>query len=104
MTIFDNASADIKTKSADVLLKIVIRSFEWNEDRVTVFLKWTDFRYFYLFVRTANYKLDFFAKLYFPLFHESRQLKFAFFISLTSAIAFLLRQEKAFFHISSKSG
>ena len=43
MIVFNNTSAAIKTKSADVLLKND-RNFEQNEDPVTVFLKWTDFR------------------------------------------------------------
>ena len=43
MTIFNNTSANIKTKSADVSIIENGHTFEWNEDRVTVFLKWTDF-------------------------------------------------------------
>ena len=39
--IINNTSAEIKTKSADVLLKMII--IYRTEDRATVFLKWTDF-------------------------------------------------------------
>ena len=39
--IFNITSPEIKTKSADVLLK------KRAEDRVTVFLKWTDFILFF---------------------------------------------------------
>ena len=30
--------------------------FEWNEDRTTVFLKWTDFRYIYAFYKTKDFE------------------------------------------------
>ena len=38
MIIFNITSAEIKTKSADVLLKMIV-TFEKTEDRATVFLK-----------------------------------------------------------------
>ena len=41
MTILNNTSAEFVLMSADILLKKG-HSFEWNEDRVTVFLKWMD--------------------------------------------------------------
>ena len=42
MTIFNNISADFVLMSADYIIENG-HSFEWNEDPVTVFLKWTDF-------------------------------------------------------------
>ena len=42
MTIFNKTSADFVLMSADVFVENG-HTFEWNEGRVTVFLKWTDF-------------------------------------------------------------
>ena len=44
MTIFNNISADFVLMSADYIIENG-HSFEWNEDPVTVFLKWMDFRH-----------------------------------------------------------
>ena len=44
LIIFNNASADFVLMSADVLFIQNGHSFEWNEDHITVFLKWMEFR------------------------------------------------------------
>ena len=43
MIIFNNTSAEIKTKSADVFIIEDDHNFERTEDHATVILKWTDF-------------------------------------------------------------